>query len=86
MNYTRTQVYLPPSEYRDLKEEAKRLNISLAELLRQLVHQYLDKKVKPTLTKKDYLGIVGLGTSGKSDVSEKHDQYLGEAIARENIR
>lgn len=34
----------------------------------------------------DYQGIVGLGASGTSDISEKHDRYLGEAIADEHLR
>ncbi len=30
-----------------------------------------------------YLKIVGLGSSGHTDVSERHDSYLGEALTLE---
>jgi hypothetical protein len=33
-----------------------------------------------------YLKIVGLGSSGKQDISEEHDHYLGKAIRREPTR
>ena len=41
---------------------------------------------KTLLTKADYLSIVGLGASGMKDVSERHDNYVGEAIAHEHLR
>ena len=40
---------------------------------------------KTLLTKADYLSIVGLGASGMKDVSERHDHYVGEAIAHEHL-
>lgn len=86
MDYTRTQIYLPPSEHKELKEEAKRLNISLAELLRRLVHRYLEQKARPSLSRDDFMSIVGLGASGHTDISEEHDKYIAEIIADENIR
>lgn len=30
--------------------------------------------------------IIGLGESGFTDVSERHDYYVGEAIAQEHLR
>jgi len=32
------------------------------------------------------MSIVALGDSGLSDVSEKHDKYLGEAMANKHLR
>jgi metal-responsive CopG/Arc/MetJ family transcriptional regulator len=68
----RTQVYLDPEVHRRLKERAKEEGVSLAELIRRMAKDYLRKEAAP----KDYLAIAGLGQSGKTDIAEKHDEYL----------
>jgi hypothetical protein len=78
----RTQVYLDPEVHRRLKERAKEEGISLAELIRRMAKDYLRKEASP----KDFLAIVGLGQSGKTDVSEKHDDYLAQVLSDENLR
>lgn len=79
MGLKRTQVYLEPEQHQSLKREARERGISLAELFRQIVGHYL-RRERP---KEEFLRIVGLGKSGRSDVSEDHDRYLAEAIARD---
>ncbi|MGC9075535.1 MAG: CopG family transcriptional regulator [Candidatus Bipolaricaulaceae bacterium] len=76
----RTQIYLEPELHRRLKERAKEEGISLAELLRRIARDYLRKGTSP----EDYLSIVGLGKSGRTDVSEKHDEYLAQKVSNEN--
>ena len=84
---SRTMVYLETEELQSLKREARSLGISLAELMRWLVKNHLTKdKGVPASSKKTYLKIVGLGSSLKKDISEKHNQYLGKAIRREHSR
>ena len=78
----RIQVYLDPEMHRRLKERAKEEGISLAELIRRMARDYLRKKASP----RDYLAIVGLGESGKTNISEKHDAYLAQALSDENLR
>jgi len=78
----RTQIYLDPEVHRRLKERAKEEGISLAELIRRMARDYLRKEASP----RDYLAIVGLGQSGKTDISEKHDEYLAQALYNENLR
>jgi len=78
----RTQIYLDPEVHQRLKERAKEEGISLAELVRRMARDYLRKETSP----KDYLAIVGLGQSGKTDISEKHDDYLAQALSNENLR
>jgi hypothetical protein len=80
-------VYLEQEQLQSLKKEARNQRISLAELMRRLVNNHLniDKGV-PAAPPKAYLKIVGLGSSGKKDISENHDQYLGKAIRREHSR
>jgi hypothetical protein len=75
----RTQVYLEPGQHRSLKREAEEKGISLAELLRQIVRDYLRKEH----LQEDFFKIVGLGKSGRSDVAKEHDHYLAEAISRD---
>jgi len=82
---TRTMVYLEEEEHRRLKVEAGKRHISMAELMRQLVKQYLEQgRDKCPAPHKALLKIISLGSSGHSDISEKHDSYLGEALNREH--
>lgn len=81
----RTMVYLELAQHRALKAEAKRLGISLAELVRRLVDEHLRRReALPAVPKSAYLKIIGLGTSGRGDVSERHDAYLGETLRRDH--
>ncbi len=77
MALTRTQIYLEPEQHRLLKKEAAARGISLAELLRQAAWEHL--RVEPT--QKDFLGLVALGKSGKSNVSEEHDRHIAEGMS-----
>jgi hypothetical protein len=84
---SRTMVYLESEQLQSLQKEARTQRISLAELMRRLVKNHLTKdKGVPVASKEAYLKIVGLGSSGKKDISENHDQYLGKAIHREHSR
>lgn len=82
-----TQFQLDSSQFDALTEESKRRKISLQELLYSLVKQYLDEVfVSRKHDQADFMSIVGLGDSGKHDISENHDKYLGEQIANEHLR
>jgi len=84
---SRTMVYLEPEQLQSLQLEARNQRISLAELMRRLVKNHLIKdNGAPAASKEAYLKIVGLGSSGKKDISEKHDHYLAKAIRREPTR
>lgn len=81
----RTMVYLDAEQLQALRAEAKAQGISLAELLRRLVQEHLEKRqdiapVPPSA----FLRIVGLGSSGQGDISERHDDYLGKALRHEH--
>lgn len=78
-------VYLDPQEHRKLRQEARALGISMAELVRRLVHEYLlGNSGAAPVPRGTFLKIVALGKSGRRDVSEQHDRYLGEALRREH--
>lgn len=82
-----TQIQLDSSQFEILSEESKRRKISIGDLLHSLVKQYLDEIfISRKSDQADFMSIVGLGDSGKHDVSKNHDKYLGELIANEHIR
>lgn len=72
----RTQVYLDPELHARLKARAREEGVSLAELLRRIARAYLQRELPPQA----YQAIVGLGESGKQDISENHDQYLASSL------
>jgi hypothetical protein len=81
------QIQLDSSQFDALAEESKRKQISIEELLGNLVKQYLDElSILSRRSEVDLMSIVGLGDSGLTDVSENHDKYLGEAVANEHLR
>lgn len=74
----RTQVYFSEKLHRQLKEAARRRGVSMAEVVRQAVDQYLAE----TFGEKDWESdpihrIVGLVKDTKiTDAAENHDAYL----------
>jgi len=77
----RTQIQLTEEQARELKELAGTQNVSMAELIRQAVDYWL-QTVKPVSQKEQRrraLALAGQFRSGKSDISEQHDEYLAEA-------
>jgi len=86
METVKAEIQLDSSQYKILSEELKRRQLSINELLNNIIQQYL---MEVSLAKRgasdDFMSIVGLGVSGSSDISENHDKYLGEIIANEHI-
>lgn len=86
----RTQIYLEPSQHAALLNEARRLRLSLAGMIRKLVEDHVLNKGEGRLSrqeqKKAALSLISLGKSGFSDVSEKTDAYLGKAIHAEMVK
>ena len=84
---TRTMIYLERAQLQALKNEAHTLGISLAELVRRIVarHQQGGREVTSP-THDEYMRLVGLGTSGRDDVADRHDALLGEALAQDHAR
>jgi hypothetical protein len=70
------QIYLKPEQDQALRHLAKRLGISIAELIRRSVDMYLH-----SLPVEDdpALRLVGLGRSGRHDLSADHDRVLAQA-------
>ena len=84
---TRTLVSLEVTQLRALKAKARRENLSVAELMRRIVRASLETPPEvPRVPVTAYRAIVGLGSSGKNDVSDRHDAYLGDALRRDHDR
>ena len=67
------QIYVEPRQYIILESLSKRRGVSKAAIIRESLEQSLEKisaKEDPAMS------IVGLGRSGKGDLSERHDEYL----------
>lgn len=80
----RTQVQLEEAQYRSLKELAARQNTSVAEIIRRAVDQFLEGKgaISDEERRRRALAVAGRFRSGRSDVSERHDDYLAEAYGQ----
>jgi len=69
----RTTVFLEEDLQRELRALAKRQARPAAALVREAIGQYVvsQKRVKATA-----LSFVGIGRSGRSDVAERHEDFL----------
>jgi hypothetical protein len=83
----RTQVYFSEQQHRALRQAARREGISMTALLRRLVERELLGRLKSQDYAKDALmAFANLGRSGRSNVSENHDEALAEAFRDGTLR
>ncbi|MBI5638965.1 MAG: ribbon-helix-helix protein, CopG family [Nitrospirae bacterium] len=78
----RTQIQLTEDQAKTLKKMATARHLSIAGLIRQAVDEII--KAGPITDneerRKRALDITGRFSSGKRDISRKHDEYLEEAF------
>ncbi len=78
----RTQIQLTEQQAEALKQAAARRGISMAELIRQSIDQFLGKA--GDLSQRDLrvraASVAGRFRSGRADVAVHHDEYLAEAF------
>ena len=83
----RTQVYLTPAQHRALKRAAAQEAVSMTEMLRRIVDTHLrGGRGVTSFSKEAVLSFIGLGASGRSDTSERHDEVLREALRAGPVR
>lgn len=83
----RTQVYFSEEQHRALRQAAKREGISMTAFLRAMVERELLGRIKShDYAKEAVMALTDLGRSGRSDISEDHDQALAEAFRDESLR
>ena len=77
----KTQVQLPEGDLAELRRLAAEEGVSVSELVRRGVKHVLDAKRKPSREElwERAMKVVGKYRSGKSDVAQRHDDYLAEA-------
>jgi hypothetical protein len=69
------QIYIEPQQNRALDLLSKRKGVSKAHLIREgIVRLLKDLPVEEDPA----MGLIGLGVSGKGDLSENHDRYLAK--------
>lgn len=79
----RTRIQLTEGQSLALQEIAAQERVSIAELIQWAVDYWLQThgKISMEERRKRALAAVGQFHSGKSDVSERHDEYLAEAYS-----
>ena len=83
----RTQIYLDGRDHRSLKREARRAGTSMTGLVRRIVASYLRGGARTEApSKEEVMRFVGLGSSGRRNVSERHDRALDEALRGQDLR
>lgn len=83
----RTQVYFSEEQHRELRQAARREGISMTALLRRMVErELLGKLTSQDYAKEAVMALADLGRSGRSDISENHDEALAEAFPDETVR
>jgi len=84
---TRTIISLERAQLRALQVQARAKGVSVAELIRGLVADGLrSDRHRPRVTAATYARIIGLGSSGRDDVADRHDTMLADALRREHDR
>lgn len=77
----RMQIQLTVEQLSGLRAVAKREGISQAEVVRQALDAYVPRHASdPSAARERFRSLIGAFHSGESDVSERHDDYLVEAI------
>jgi len=78
----RTQIQLTEKQYKLLKEISLEKNISMAEVIREAISVYSTASSKVSRDKliEDAKSIIGKYSSGRKDISLKHDDYLQKAF------
>lgn len=80
----RTQIQLTEEQVMALKKIALSRHLSIAEIIRQAVDTVIRTNtiVDVEERRKRAIDIVGRFSSGKRDISRKHDTYLVEAFGK----
>lgn len=80
----RTQIQLTEEQVKALKRIALSRHLSIAELIRQAVDTVIRTNTMVDIEerRKRAVDIAGRFSSGKRDISRKHDTYLVEAFGK----
>jgi Ribbon-helix-helix protein, copG family len=80
----RTQIQIEEDQMNWLRVEARERGVSVSKLIREGVALFRTQEERfPEDKKKKALAAIGRFSSGVSDVSERHDDYLADAFGKE---
>lgn len=68
----RTTIFADDDLINGIKEISKEENRSVAEIIREAMQNYIKQKRH----KKKKISFIGIGSSGKKDISELHEELL----------
>ncbi|MCD4754635.1 MAG: ribbon-helix-helix protein, CopG family [Deltaproteobacteria bacterium] len=81
----RTQIQVEEDQIEWLRAEAGTRGVSVSQLIREGITLFRAREERlPEEKKKRALAAVGRFSSGASDISERHDDYLAEAFSKED--
>jgi post-segregation antitoxin (ccd killing protein) len=81
----RTQIQMEEDQIEWLRAEARARGVSVSQLIREGITLFRAREERfPEEKKKRALAAVGRFSSGASDVSERHDDYLVQAFSNED--
>ena len=80
----RTQIQLTEEQSNALKKLSSQRDISMAELIRQVIDLYLRScaTIRQEERRQRAIKAAGQFRSGQTDLSEKHDVYLAEVYGK----
>jgi hypothetical protein len=73
------QIYIEPQQNHVLEDLSRKRGVSKAEIIRLSLDQFLREL---PIEEDPAMGLMGLGRSGKKDLSEQHDKYIVGYAAR----
>ncbi len=80
----RTQIQMEEDQMNWLRAEASARGVSVSQLIREGVALFRTQEERfPEEKKQKALAAIGSFSSGVSDVSERHDNYLADAFGKE---
>ena len=72
----RTTVFADDDVLRQLREMAKRENVSVSDMTRKALHEYVARR-RP---RRSRLALIGIGRSGRKDVAAGAEELLGKGF------
>lgn len=80
----RTIIQLTEKQAKELRQRSKKEGVSMSELVRQGIDIILSKPSIDDETWRRAMEAVGFAKGGPPDLSERHDEYLAQAIEEQH--
>lgn len=74
----RTTIFADDTLINEIKEISKEENRSVAEIIREAMQGYIKQK----RYKKKIISFIGIGSSGRRDIAERHEELLWKKVMK----